>query len=258
MEEKDIIDYGEINVPTKWDDVTLDMFADIERYYQDKDKDFDVREVLHIMVGKDIDFINSLPAEFLDIIMQKLSFLQTQPEIGEATNKIVIDGETYQVNVFEKLRTGEYVSFDMALKADKHDYSTFMAILCRKDGEKYDSHFEAEVFDSRKKMFGKQPVTKIMPIVNFFLHLWFVQGSYSQLYSKVEEAISLTQHNIENSDKIGVFKRFYLNWQMKRLKKSLKSSNSTSRTRSRSLRTLLRKAKWKRLKTNGKRLEGKQ
>lgn len=258
MEEKDIIDYGEINVPTKWDDVTLDMFADIERYYQDKDKDFDVREVLHIMVGKDIDFINSLPAEFLDIIMQKLSFLQTQPEIGEATNKIVIDGETYQVNVFEKLRTGEYVSFDMALKADKHDYSTFMAILCRKDGEKYDSHFEAEVFDSRKKMFGKQPVTKIMPIVNFFLHLWFVQGSYSQLYSKVEEAISLTQHNIENSDKIGVFKRFYLNWQMKRLKKSLKSSNSTSRTRSRSLRTLLRKDKWKRLKTNGKRLEGKQ
>ena len=258
MEEKDIIDYGEINVPTKWDDVTLDMFADIERYYQDKDKDFDVREVLHIMVGKDIDFINSLPAEFLDIIMQKLSFLQTQPEIGEATNKIVIDGETYQVNVFEKLRTGEYVSFDMALKADKHDYSTFMAILCRKDGEKYDSHFEAEVFDSRKKMFGKQPVTKIMPIVNFFLHLWFVQGSYSQLYSKVEEAISLTQHNIENSDKIGVFKRFYLNWQMKRLKKSLKSSNSTSRTRSRSLRTLLRKDKWKRSRTNGKRLEGKQ
>jgi len=258
MEEKDIIDYGSITVPTKWDDVTLDMFSEIERYYQDKDKDFDVREVLHIMIGKDIDFINSLPAEFLDIIMQKLSFLQTQPEIGEATNKIVIDGETYQVNVFEKLRTGEYVSFDMALKADKHDYSTFMAILCRKDGEKYDSHYEAEVFDSRKKMFGKQPVTKIMPIVNFFLHLWFVQGSYSQLYSKVEEAISLTQHNIENSDKIGVFKRYYLNWQMKKLKKSLKSSNSTSRTRSRSLRTLLRKAKWKRSKTNGKKLEGKQ
>jgi hypothetical protein len=258
MEEKDIIDYGSITVPTKWDDVTLDMFSEIERYYQDKDKDFDVREVLHIMIGKDIDFINSLPAEFLDIIMQKLSFLQTQPEIGEATNKIVIDGETYQVNVFEKLRTGEYVSFDMALKADKHDYSTFMAILCRKDGEKYDSHYEAEVFDSRKKMFGKQPVTKIMPIVNFFLHLWFVQGSYSQLYSKVEEAISLTQHNIENSDKIGVFKRYYLNWQMRKLKKSLKSSNSTSRTRSRSLRTLLRKAKWKRSKTNGKKLEGKQ
>ena len=258
MEEKDIIDYGEINVPTKWDDVTLDMFADIERYYQDKDKDFDVREVLHIMIGKDIDFINSLPAEFLDIIMQKLSFLQTQPEIGEATNKIVIDGETYQVNVFEKLRTGEYVSFDMALKADKHDYSTFMAILCRKDGEKYDSHFEAEVFDDRKKMFGKQPVTKIMPIVNFFLHLLFVQGSYSQLYSKVEEAISLTQHNIENSDKIGVFKRFYLNWQMKKLRRSLKSSNSTSRTRSRSLHTLLRKAKWKRSRTNGKKQEGKQ
>lgn len=258
MEEKDIIDYGSITVPTKWEDVTLDMFADIERYYQDKDKDFDVREVLHIMIGKDIDFINSLPAEFLDAIMQKLSFLQTQPEIGEASNKIEIDGETYQVNVFEKLRTGEYVSFDMAMKADKYDYSTFMAILCRKEGEKYDSKYEAELFDERKKMFGKQPVTKIMPIVSFFLNLWFVQESHSQLYSKVQEALDLTQRNIDSSGKIGVFRRFYLNWQMRRLRRSLKSSNSTSRTRSRFLRTLLRKVRWRLWRTNGRKQEGKQ
>ena len=258
MEEKDIIDYGSITVPTKWDDVTLDMFADIERYYQDKDKDFDVREVLHIMIGKDIDFINSLPAEFLDAIMQKLSFLQTQPEIGEASNKIEIDGETYQVNVFEKLRTGEYVSFDMAMKADKYDYSTFMAILCRREGEKYDSKYEAELFDERKKMFGRQPVTKIMPIVSFFLNLWFVQESHSQLYSKVQEALDLTQRNLDSSGKIGVFRRFYLNWQMRKLKRSLKSSNSTSRTRSRSLRTLLRKVRWRLWRTNGRKQEGKQ
>ena len=258
MEEKDIIDYGSITVPTKWDDVTLDMFADIERYYQDKDKDFDVREVLHIMIGKDIDFINSLPAEFLDAIMQKLSFLQTQPQIGEASNKIEIDGETYQVNVFEKLRTGEYVSFDMAMKADKYDYSTFMAILCRKEGEKYNSKYEAELFDERKKMFGKQPVTRIMPIVSFFLNLWFVQESHSQLYSKVQEALNLTQRNLDSSGKIGVFRKFYLNWQMRKLRRSLKSSNSTSRTRSHFLRTLLRKVRWRLWRTNGKKQEGKQ
>ena len=227
MEEKDIIDYGSITVPTKWDDVTLDMFADIERYYQDKDKDFDVREVLHIMIGKDIDFINSLPAEFLDAIMQKLSFLQTSPKIGEPSNKIEIDGETYQVNVFEKLRTGEYVSFDMAMKADKYDYSTFMAILCRKEGEKYDSKYEAELFDERKKMFGKVPVTDVMPIISFFLTLWFVRETHSQLFSKVEEAVNLIQQNIDSSDKIGASKRLYFNWQMRKLRKLLKSNKST-------------------------------
>ena len=259
MEDKDIIDYGSITVPTKWEDITLDVFSEIERYYQDKDeKTFDIRDVLHILIGKDIDYINSLPAAFLDEIMTHLVFLQTSPKIGEPSNKIEIDGETYQVNIFEKLKTGEYVSFDMAMKADKHDYSTFMAILCRKEGEKYDSHYEAELFDSRKKMFGRQPVTKIMPIVNFFLNLWFVSESHSLLYSKVEEAISLTQRNIENSDKIGVFRRFYLNWQMRKLRRSLKSSNSTSRTRSHSLRTLLRKLRWKMWKTNGRKQEGKQ
>lgn len=259
MEENSIIDYGSITVPTKWEDVTLDMFADIERYYSDKnEKTFDIRDVLHILIGKDIDYINSLPATFLDEIMTHLVFLQTSPKIGEPSNKIVIDGETYQVNVFEKLRTGEYVSFDMAMKADKYDYSTFMAILCRKEGEKYDSKYEAELFDERKKMFGKQPVTKIMPIVSFFLNLWFVSESRSQLYSKVQEALSLTQQNIASSGKIGPFRRFYLNWQMRKLRRSLKSSNSTSRTRLHSLPTLLRKVKWRLWRTNGRKQEGKQ
>ena len=253
------IDFQEWIVPTKWSDVTLDMFSDIERYYQDKDeKTFDIRDVLHILTNHTIDEINALPAEFLDEIMTHLVFLQTSPKIGEPSNKIVIDGETYQVNIFEKLKTGEYVSFDMAMKADKYDYSTFMAILCRKEGEKYDSHYEAELFDDRKKMFGKQPVTKIMPICSFFLNLWFVSESHSQLYSKVQEAISLTQQNIDSSDKIGVFRRFYLNYRLKTLAKSLKSSNSTSRTRSRSLRTLLRKVRWRLWKTNGRKQEGKQ
>ena len=46
--DKDTIDYGEYNIPTDWNQVTLKMFSDIERYYGDKDKKFDAREVLHI------------------------------------------------------------------------------------------------------------------------------------------------------------------------------------------------------------------
>lgn len=224
--DNETIDYGSWNVPVKWDDITLDMFSDIERYYGDKDKNFDIREVLHILTGKSADEVNALPAEFLEEILGKLTFLNERPEVSEPRNYVVIDGEKYVVNTFEKMKTGEYVSFDMALKADKHDYSSFLAILCRKDGEKYDSHYEAELFEQRKKMFGKVPVTDVMPIISFFLTLWFVRETHSQLFSKVEEAVNLIQQNIDSSEKIGAFKRRSLNLRMKKLRKLLESNRN--------------------------------
>ena len=254
--KEDIIDLKEWTVPTKWEDLDLATYSDIERYYSQEDKKFDVREVLHIFTHKTVDEVNELPAEFMQILLEKLSFLQTKPQIGEPSNKVIVDGEEYMINVFEKMKTGEYVASDSILKGDKHDYASLLAVLCRKKGEVYDSHFEAELFDKRREMWGKQPVVKILPIVNFFLKLWYVQRMNSQLYSQVEEAVNHIQQNIDNSPKIGAFKRLYLNWRMKKLKRLLKSSKNTSRTSSSISRTLSRKVKWKRRKTNSKKIAG--
>ena len=216
MDKEVIKDFGKWNVPTKWDDITLKIYQEIEKYYEDKEtKEFDVREVLHILTNKDWDEINALPAEFLDTILTHLIFLTTTPEVGEASNKIVVDGVEYKINVMEKLKLGEYVAVDTVLKADKHDYASILAILCRKEGEIYDSTYEAEVFDKRKEMFENQPVTKILPIVSFFLDLYITLETPSQLYSQVESAISHIQQTIDSSQKIGASKRLSLNWQMK-------------------------------------------
>ena len=219
-----IKDFGKWNVPSKWDDVTLKIYQDIERYYADKEeRQFDVRDVLHILTNKSIDEINELPSEFLDTILTHLLFLVTTPDVGEPSNKIVIDGEEYIINVMEKLKLGEYVAVDNVIKADKSDYASILAILCRKKGEAYDSKFEAETFEKRKEMFESQPVTKILPLIGFFLNLYIVSERHSQLYSLVEEGINLTQQNIKSLENLGVFKRLSLNWQMRKLRKSLKS-----------------------------------
>jgi len=222
-----IKDFGEWNCPTKWDDITLKVYQEIEKYYKDKDEKFDVRDVLHILTNKTDDEINELPAEFLDTILTHLIFLTTTPDVGEPSNKIVIDGVEYSINVMEKLKLGEYVAVDNVIKADASDYASMLAILCRKEGEIYDSKFEAEEFEKRKEMFEKQPVTKILPIVGFFLNLYIISKIPSQLYSQVEEGINLIQQNIDNSQKIGASKRLYLNWQMRKLRKSLKSISYT-------------------------------
>lgn len=226
MDNENVIDLGKWTVPTKWDDVTLEMFQKIEKYYSDKDKDFDVREVLDIFTDHTRDEIDQLPINFTEKLMNELSFLKEQPNYGDASPKIEIDGEEYCINVMEKLKTGEYVAIDTILKNDSHDYISILAVLCRKNGEIYDSKFEAEVFEERQKLFAKQPIMKIMPLISFFLNLYIVRMTHSQLYSEVEEGLNLIQQNIDNSENLGVFKRRSLNSQVKKLRKLLKSNKS--------------------------------
>ena len=226
--EKEIIkDFGEYIIPDKWEDISLKTYQDIEAYYKDEpDKEFNVVDVLDILTDKSKDEINQLPAEFLNSILTKLSFLATEPEVGKPSNKITIDGEEYAVNIQEKLKVGEYVAVDTILKADKRNYAALMAVLCRKNGELYDTKFENEVLDERIKLFEKQPVVNILPVINFFLHCWVVSGQVTQLSSMLEEAINLTQKNIETSVKNGEHTKLWSKWQTRTLKKLRKSTRS--------------------------------
>ena len=221
MEE--IIDYGQWVVPTKWEDVTLKQFQEIERFYEDKDKDFDVREVLHIFTNKGIDEINALPLEFLEEIMSKMVFLQEKPEEKKPTNSVEIKGERYTIHTENKLKVGEYVAADTAMKGDKHNYAAIMAILCRKDGELYDSKFENEVLEDRIRMWEEVPVTEILPIISFFIQCYITLQMPTLLSSKAMEAIDLMRRDIENSVESGELSKRSMKSVMKKLRKLEKS-----------------------------------
>ena len=226
MDNENVIDFGSWTVPTSWDELTLKQFQEIEKYYSNKDKDFDIREVLHIFTNKTEDEINELPIVFTNELMNKLMFLKDKPKDYEPSNFIEIDGVRYSINIMEKLKTGEFVAIDTILKNDPHDYISIFAVLCRKDGEIFDSKFEAEEFDKRVELMGKQPAIKMFPLIAFFFNLYIVRMTHSQLYSEVEEGLNLIQQNIDNSENLGVFKKLYLNSQMKKLRKLLKSNKS--------------------------------
>ena len=223
---ENIIDLGQWVVPTKWEDVTLKQFQEIERFYEDKDKDFDVREVLHIFTNHSIDEINALPLEFLEEIMSKMAFLQEKPEEKKPTNSVEINGERYTIHTENKLKVGEYVGADTAMKGDKHNYAAILAILCRKDGELYDSKFENEVLEDRIRMWEEVPVTEILPLIGFFLQLYITLQMPTLLSSKAMEAIDLTRKDIETLHQNGEISRRYMKSQMKKLRKLEKSINS--------------------------------
>lgn len=221
--EEVIKDFGSWNVPTSWNEITLKKYQEVERFYENKEDNFNVIDVLDILIDKDRDEINALPAEFLDTILTHLIFITTTPEVGEPTNKIVIDGETYRINIENKLKVGEYVAVDTAIKGDKHNYAAILAILCRKEEEKYDSYFENEVLEERIKLFEKQPVINILPLINFFINCFIISQIPSQLSLKIEEAINHTRNSIENSHKNGEISKRCMKSAIRKLQKLEKS-----------------------------------
>ena len=222
-DEIDIIDYGMWYVPTKWDDIDLGTYQDLERFYEGKDEKFDIRKVIHILCHKTEDEVNSLPIDFLENIMEKLIFLQEKPTEEEPKNWVEIDGERYTVHTENQLRTGEYIASDTVIKGDRHNYAALLAILCRKDGEIYDSKFENEVLEDRVKMWEKVSVVKVLPIVNFFLQLYILSMTPTLLSSKAKEAIDQERENIQNLQKSGELSKRYTKSLMKKLRKLEKS-----------------------------------
>ena len=219
-------DFGEWKVPSSWDDLTLGKFQELERLYdgeEDKERKFDVRDVLDLMTDRTKDEINELPIEFTDSLLRKMYWLHEQPQFGKPSNKVTIDGETYTVHNENEMKFGEYVALDTAMKGDKHNYAAMLAILCRKEGEIFDAKFENEILPSRIEFWKNVSVMKVMPIVSFFLELSSMSLQVSQLSSEIQEGINHILKHIETSKRNGVFSALYTKWQVRKLKKLQKS-----------------------------------
>ena len=219
-------DFGEWKVPQSWDDLTLGKFQELERLYdgdEDKERKFDVRDVLDLMTDRTKDEINELPIEFTDSLLRKMYWLHEQPDFGKPSNKITVDGVQYTVHNENEMKFGEYVALDTALKGDKHNYAAMLAILCRKEGEIFDAKFENEILPSRIEFWKNVSVMKVMPIVSFFLELSSMSLQVSQLSLEIQEGINHILKHIETSKRNGVFSALYTKWQVRKLKKLQKS-----------------------------------
>lgn len=219
-------DFGKWVVPNSWEDLTLGKFQELERLYEgeeDKERKFDVRDVLDLMTDRTKDEINELPVEFTDMLLRKMYWLHEQPQFGKPSNKITVDGETYTVHTENEMKFGEYVALDTAMKGDKHNYAAMLAILCRKEGEIFDARFENEVLPSRIEFWKNVSVMKVMPIVSFFLELSSMSLQVSHLSSQIQEGINHILKHIETSKQNGVFSALCTKWQMRKLRKLQKS-----------------------------------
>lgn len=200
MENNKTIDFGEINIPTRWDDINLYQYQEIQKA---KDNDADFITIVSILSKTDEKTIRTMPASFISTIVNKLEFLAAPPEL-HPSNKL---GDLYIKNA-DELTFGEWLDVNNILQNDRYNYATILAILCRRTDEEYNERFISQMLEKRTDFFGQQPITNVLSLVLFFstcsiISQMILQGSLSQRFTKVG---SIAQ-NKSNSRKRGVFNK---------------------------------------------------
>ena len=214
-----------LNIPTNWDEVTLNKFIQLQSLYSKEHKPT-IQEIIAVLSDIEVDEVNKYPALVVERVMDNLQFL-SETITDKSSNKIEIDNITYQVNYLEELKFGEYVDVNTILDADKSNFPAILGILCRKEGEIYDDNYISTELTKRIEMFGKQPVSKVYPIINFFLTLSLTsENNMKPFLENLKDQASLIVTHYINSLKNGDGRKHFLNWRMRKLQKLLKSIKS--------------------------------
>ena len=166
------IQLGKYKVAEKWEDVTLLQWQNYVRNASSKeDNSVDIISTLETFSDIPRSVINQMPTDLFESVIGRLKWITEQPD-QTPSQSVEINGETYMINVMEKLKVKEYLDLNTVIENDKFNYSMIFAILCRKQGEEYDEEFIADKLPDRLEMFEHMNCVDGMKLIAFFLTCW--------------------------------------------------------------------------------------
>ena len=259
------VDFGNITVPTKWEDVTLQMMSDYLKLSSDKeeqkkkdeaeakkngtefnenDEKYSItdKDLLSIFTNFDMEKYDILPVELYESIMSNFNFVIEPMPSSTPSNRITYNGINFIINDKETLKVKEYEDAELVLRTDRFDYPSLLAILCREVtgiktdhvtgksyevNEVYDSEFANKKFDGRREMFANMPITKVMPLITFFFLRGMEYSNYSQMsIQTIAHQLEELVGNMEDSLKSMGLRKLFMIRQMMTLRKLKKSIKS--------------------------------
>ena len=166
------IQLGKYKVAEKWEDVTLLQWQNYVRNASSKeDNSVDIISTLETFSDIPRSVINQIPTDLFESVIGRLKWIKETPD-QTPSQSVEISGETYTINVMEKLKVKEYLDLNTVIENDKFNYSMIFAILCRKQGEEYDEEFIADKLPERLEMFEQMNCVDGMKLIAFFLTCW--------------------------------------------------------------------------------------
>lgn len=166
------IQLGKYKVAEKWEDVTLLQWQNYVRNASSKeDNSVDIISTLETFSDIPRSIINQMPTDLFESVIERLKWIKETPD-QTPSQSVEINGETYMINVMEKLKVKEYLDLNTVIENDRFNYSMIFAILCRKQGEEYDEEFIADKLPDRLEMFEQMNCVDGMKLIAFFLTCW--------------------------------------------------------------------------------------
>lgn len=215
----------EIQIPISWEQITLRDYQKLQEYYHtlENNDDIDLIMVLSILTNTDADDIRLMPNDVIQPMLNDLSFLNTPPP-NEPRGNIEYNNEVYYIKQMEDLTFGEWTDANQALKNDKNDYASVLAVLCRKQDEEYNQEYINHKYNDRRNMFlDNIPFTEIYGLIFFLIASLSKSAVLFQHYMTLKEELNQYVKNIESSVRNGAVKKPFTFLQMRKLQKLKKS-----------------------------------
>ena len=201
------INLGQYHVAESWEDVKLLQWQNYVRNASSKeDNSVDIISTLETFSDIPRSVINQMPTDLFESVIGRLKWITEQPD-QTPSQSVEISGETYTINVMEKLKVKEYLDLNTVIENDKFNYSMIFAILCRKQGEEYDEEFIADKLPDRLEMFEQMNCVDGMKLISFFLTCWVVYETHSRnslVVQAIKEDAQKLVKSIRSSLKPGI------------------------------------------------------
>lgn len=206
-----------INVPSSWNDITLEEYEKL--YLLKPETKLEYIQYVADICKIDTKLLINSPTQLFDIVSNAIQFIFDND--FEPVNKVVVDETEYFISFSDKLTLGEWVDIDSIIESDSETkLSEMLAVLCRPIGEKYNPDLT-----ERKKLFQSLSCDKALPLIGFFLlkkkKSEEILNHCSMVITQANQFLRDTESFVVNGDGIKPFPT----WQMIRyyfLTKSLK------------------------------------
>ena len=175
----------EINVPTTWNDVTVNQFQALTEIKRESYKSDLSHTLAIIQVLCNIEDTLNLPLYVVNEISPLISFLSEEIK-PKRKNEIEYLGKHYEwLKSFDSITVGEIISIELPIELEELtqalSYDVVLAVMLREKGVNFDS----DKFKENRELFGGMPVTDVLGNILFFLNGGKDSSQRSKTYSVV-------------------------------------------------------------------------
>ena len=135
-----------IEIKSSWDEITWREYEQIEQILNaDIPSDYKTVHLVSILIGKSVEFVESLPVTQFAKLTPYLDFLYTESETHYHKFEYTVNGREYRfVGKIDEITTAQYIDYRTYTQAEVKDVIDLMSVFMIPKGHEYNDGYDME------------------------------------------------------------------------------------------------------------------